>query len=137
MQLTRFDRWLREKFVYETHIRTLRPLESVPGGVRAIKLPEKPGQRYRHLFIARSSKDADAVIQQLKKNSQMYKTQIVDRDAWYIPLIAPKDKSVSWWLISLVVFTISGASVVLYIKNLLSDPMLRKEILEALQILQG
>ncbi len=27
MQLTRFDRWLREKFVYETHIQTLRPAD--------------------------------------------------------------------------------------------------------------
>ena len=30
MQLTRFDRWLKVKFVQETHILTLRPLEHTP-----------------------------------------------------------------------------------------------------------
>ena len=92
MQLTRFDRWLREKFVYETHIHTLRPPESIPAGIRAVELPEAPGKRYKHLFIADSSKAADALIHQLKENSQMYTTQVVDRDAWFVPVHRPQGK---------------------------------------------
>ena len=59
MQLTRFDRWLREKFVYETHIQTLRPPETVPAGMRVVELPDVPGKRYKHLFVTGSSKVAD------------------------------------------------------------------------------
>ena len=57
----------------------------------------------KHLFVAKSSKAADALIAVLKENSQMYTTQIVDCDAWYVPFIAPKEKSLSWWLISMAV----------------------------------
>lgn len=96
MQLTRFDRWLREKYVYETHIHTLRPAEVLPKGIRVVDLPEVPGKRFRHLYIAASSKLADALISELKANGQMYSAQVVDRKAWYVPFIAPKGKSLTW-----------------------------------------
>lgn len=137
MQLTRFDRWLREKFVYETHIQTLRPPEQVPAGIQAVELPDAPGKRYKHLFVARSSKDADELIQSLKENSQMYTTQIVDRDAWFVPFIAPKEKSVSWWLISVVFISISCFFVLLYVKGLVQDPEFKKNFAEAIEIMKG
>ncbi|MGD7653492.1 MAG: hypothetical protein ACQCXQ_09785 [Verrucomicrobiales bacterium] len=137
MQLTRFDRWLRETFVYETHIRTLRPPEFIPAGILVVELPETPGQRYNHLFIARSSKAADALIRQLKESSQMYKTQVVDRKTWLTPIVAPKHKSVTWWIVSAIVFSISAVFIFSYLKNLLADPELRQNISEALQIIQG
>lgn len=137
MQLTRFDRWLREKFVYETHILTLRPPEQIPAGIRAMDLPEAPGKRYKHLFIARRSKDADELISNLKENSQMYATQIVDREAWFVPLIAPKEKSVSWWLISVAVISVSVFYVLLYLKGLVQDPEFRQNFMEAVEIMKG
>lgn len=136
MQLTRFDRWLRERFVYETHIHTLRPPESIPDGIRAVELPEVPGKRYKHLFIAKSSKAADDLIQVLKESSQMYTTQIVDREAWYVPFVAPKEKSVTWWLVSVAFFTTSAFFVLLYIKGLVQDPEFRKNFMEALDLLK-
>lgn len=137
MQLTRFDRWLREKFVYETHIHTLRPPESIPAGIRVQELPDVPGKRYKHLFIAASSKAADALILQLKENSQMYTTQIVDRDAWYVPFIAPKEKSVTWWLFSALVISASVFFILLYVKSLVQDPEFRENFMEALKLLKG
>jgi hypothetical protein len=137
MQLTRFDRWLREKYVYETHIHTLRPPETVPPGIRAVELPEVPGKRYKHLFVAKSSKAADALIAVLKENSQMYTTQIVDCDAWYVPFIAPKEKSLSWWLISMGVMTVCAFFVLLYVKSLVEDPEFRKNFMETLEIMKG
>lgn len=137
MQLTRFDRWLREKFVYETHIHTLRPPESVPRGIRVIPLPEVPGKRYKHLFVAGSTKLADQLINQLKENSQMFTTQVVDRKAWYIPFIAPKNRSVSWWIISAIVFLISAFFVLTYLQSLIQNPTFRKNFSEALEILKG
>lgn len=137
MQLTQFDRWLREKFVYETHIQTLRPPESIPRGIRAVELPDAPGKRYKHLFIAGNSKAADELIRQLKENSQMYTTQIVDREAWFVPFIAPKDKSVTWWLISVLLISVACFFVILYIKGLVEDPEFRANFMDALKLLQG
>jgi hypothetical protein len=137
MQLTRFDRWLREMFVYETHIQTLRPVEEVPRGVRQIDLPETPGRRFKHLYIAPNSKDADRLIASLKENSQMYQTSIVDKDAWYVPLVAPKEKSVTWWLFSVLFFTVASFVVLLYLKTLVQDPEFRKNFAEAIEILKG
>ena len=99
MQLTHFDRWLREKYVYETHIHTLRPPESLPEGVRAVEIPDVPGKRYKHLFVASSSKAADALISQLRQNSQMYTTAIVDRSEVLNRTVderAPDDELIAW-----------------------------------------
>lgn len=137
MQLTRFDRWLREKFVYETHIHTLRPPESLPAGIREVEIPDIPGKRYKHLYVAPSSKLADALISQLKESGQMYSTQIVDRETWYVSFIAPKDKSVSWWLISVVVITISSFFALLYLKGFVEDPEFRKNFMESLKLFKS
>lgn len=137
MQLTRFDRWLRERFVYETHIHTLRPPESLPAGIRTVEIPDVPGKRYKHLFVASSSKLADELIAMLRENSQMYTTQIVDRDDWYVPFLAPKDKSVTWWLISMVVITVSAFFVLLYLKGLIEDPEFRKNFMEAIKLFKS
>ena len=137
MQLTRFDRWLREKYVYETHIHTLRIPESLPDGVRAVEIPDVPGKRYKYLFVAKSSKAADKLIEQLKENSQMYTTQIVDCDAWYVPFIAPKDKSLTWWLISVILITVSSFYVLLYLKGFVDDPNFRKNFMEAVKLFKS
>jgi len=137
MQLTRFDRWLREKYVYETHIHTLRPPPSVPAGIRTVEIPDIPGKRYKHLFVADSSKVADELISQLREDSQMYTTQIVDKNRWYVPLIAPKDKSVTWWLFSAAVIAVSVFFVLVYLKGLIDDPEFRKNFAETLKILKG
>ncbi|MES2440100.1 MAG: hypothetical protein V4584_13610 [Verrucomicrobiota bacterium] len=137
MQLTRFDRWLREKYVYETHIHTLRLPESLPAGIRTVEIPDIPGKRYKHLFVAKSSKVADELISHLKENSQMYTTQIVDRKDWYVPFIAPKNKSVTWWLFSAVFITISVFFVLLYLKGLVEDAEFRKNFMEALKLFKS
>jgi len=137
MQLTRFDRWLREKFVYETHIRTLRQPESIPPGVRTVDLPEAPGKRYKHLFVAGSSKLADELIYVLKQDGQMYTTQIVDRKKWYVPFIAPKDRSITWWVFSMFVIVISIFVGLIYLKGLTEDPEFRKNFMEALNLFKN
>jgi hypothetical protein len=137
MQLTRFDRWLREKFVYETHIQTLRPPEFIPAGIQSIDLPEAPGKRFKHLFIAKRSRDADELIRVLRENSQMYNTQIVDRDAWYVPFIAPKDKSLTWWLFSVAFSAVCAFFVLLYLKGLVQDPEFRANFLDALKLFKS
>lgn len=137
MQLTRFDRWLREKFVYELHIQTLRPPESLPHGIRVVDLPDAPGRRFKHLFIVRDNKAADELVRSLKENNQMYNAQVVDRDAWYVPFVAPKEKSVTWWLFSTAVIIVAVFFALLYVKGLAQDPEFRKNFGEALELLKG
>lgn len=137
MQLTRFDRWLREKFVYETHIHTLRQPEAIPQGIRIVETPDLPGKRYKHLFVANSSKLADEMIDMLRENSQMYTTQIVDRTSWYVPFIAPKNKSVTWWLFSAAIICFSVFCVLMYVKGLAEDPEFRKNFMEAVKLFKS
>ncbi len=138
MQLTHFDRWLREKFVYETHILTLRAPETVPMGIRRVAMPEVPGQRYKHLLVARSNRLADALIHQLKEDGQMYTTRVVDKKAWFVPFLAPKHgKSVTWWVVSTVVISISVISALYYLKGFAEDPEFRKNFSEAVNIMKG
>jgi len=137
MQLTKFDRWLRKKFVYELHVQTLRPPPSIPRGIRAFDLPDSPGKRYKHLYIARSNKAADHLIGKLKESNQIYTTQVVDRKAWYVPFIAPKNKSPTWWLFSAVVILISAFFALLYVKQLVDDPEIRENFRDAIEIMKG
>jgi hypothetical protein len=137
MQLTRFDRWLRERFVYQTHIHTLRLPESIPRGIHAVTLSNVADKRYKHLFIAHRSSAADAFIRQLKADNQMYTIQIIDRDAWYVPFIAPKEKSLTWTIFSIIVITTSVFFVLIYLKSLVENPEFRKNFLDALHIMKG
>lgn len=137
MQLTPFDRWLREKFVYQTQVLTLRPPPSLPKGIRAAALPGAQGVRYKFLFIAKSAKAADALIRQLKADGQMFMTRIVDRDAWFVPFIAPKGKSPTWWLISVVLISAAVLCALHYLKDLVEDPVFRKNFMKSIETMKG
>jgi trans-aconitate methyltransferase len=135
MQLTRFDRWLREKYVYQTQIRTLRPPESLPTGIKSVKVPDVPGKRYKYLYVANRTEAADQFITNLKETGQMYTTQVVDRKCWYVPFIAPKTRSVTWWVIS-TVFTLTSACIILvWLSGLAGDPEFRKNLADSFNLL--
>jgi cadmium resistance protein CadD (predicted permease) len=134
MQLTRFDRWLREKFVYETQINTLSAVDSLPSGIRTVKKPNLAGRRYNYLYVAKSSKAADHFLSQLKDNNQMYTTQVVDKNAWYVPFFAPKNKSVTWWIISTVIILIALFCLLFYLNLLRNDPVFMKNFMETLEL---
>ena len=137
MQLTRFDRLLREHFVYETHIKTLRAPDSVPKGIRVEQLPDIPGVRYKHLFIARNSKLADSFIASLREDNLMFFTTMVDRKAWFVPWIAPNNKSLTWRLAWIVLAATSAFYVISYLVALLSQPEVRQMFAEAIEVLKG
>jgi hypothetical protein len=137
MQLTRFDRWLRERYVHETHIQTLRAPEFVPKGVRAERLPEVPGKRYRFLFIVRGSRAADEFVTSLREANLMFSTAVVDREAWFVRWIAPQHKSLTWILAWIALGGISGFFGIRYLFNLLTDPEIQKILRESLETLKG
>lgn len=137
MQLTRFDRWLREKFVHETHIYSLRPPQFVPPKIRADDLPEKPGVRFKHRYIARDTKTADALINNLKENNQMFTTRVVDRKDWYVKFLAPQHRSVTWWCAWLVLFILGAFVIGGALRSLWLNPTFRENFDDAIRILQG
>lgn len=136
MQLTRFDRWLIEEFVHETHIHTMSRPESLPKGVREIPVPETQGRRFKYHFVALNPKKARILAESLKENGQLFSTQVVNRRAWYVPIIAPPGKSITWrciWIIAASVSTVLGTA---YLHQLWSDDTFRKNFIEAIKILQ-
>lgn len=100
MQLTKFDHWLKERFIYETHIFTLRlPESGFPSGVDVQELDQNKGGDYRHRIIVKDNKVAEDVILMLRKNHIMHATQVIEGKNWYNKRIAPKGKSFTYmWI---------------------------------------
>ena len=136
MQLTRFDRWLRERYVYETHIQTLRSPEAIPKGIRVHQLPEIPGKRFKFLFIVRGSRAADAFIISLREANLMFATAVVDREAWHVRWIAPKNGSLSWILAWIALGGVAGFFGISYLIRLFSDPEVQQMLRESLETLK-
>ena len=63
MQLTQFDRWLRERFIYRTHIYTMRlPEAGVPSQVLVEELEDSPTRRYRYRLIVNAKRDVENLL---------------------------------------------------------------------------
>lgn len=107
MQLTHFDRWLRERFIYRTHIYTMRlPESGVPSQVLVEELEQSATRKYRYRLIANAKHDVEALLSALREGNQMFATRIVETNSWYKPIIAPKGKSfffrLFWWLVAVL-----------------------------------
>ena len=137
MQLTRIDRWLKEKFVYEIQILTLRGAEDVPGGIREMVLPEKPGRRYRFLYTTNNASAAEALLERLKEQNQMFTTKVVDKKGWWVQFIAPEGKSPTWYVTSVFILMGILTPVVIWLRGLIQDPEFIKNAKETLEILKG
>lgn len=137
MQLTRFDRWLLESFIQETHIYTLSPPPSLPRGIREIPMPENPSRRYQHHFASRKGKATNKLIAMLRQSGQMFSTQVVERPVWYAPFIAPKGRSVTWRLVWGVLTCIGVFWVTIYLKGLWDNPEFRNNLIDAKKVLEN
>jgi hypothetical protein len=60
----------------------------------------------------------------------------VNRKAWFVPILAPKDKSLTWTLTWIVLGGISSYAVITYLIGLLSRPEIWKMISESIEILK-
>jgi len=137
MQLTRFDRWLRETFVYETQIHTMRKVEPPPRDCVCTAMPEKPGQRYRFRYTTRSAKAARMLIAHLKEKGMMFDTRVSNRRGWHVKILAPEGKSPTWWLVSAVFFISLLASLAFLAMRLWNNPEIREYLIESIEILKG
>jgi len=137
MQLTRFDHWLRETFIYETQVFTLRPPSKLPRGVKERKRYKAPrGSRYNHLYIPKSEQANRQLLALLNQQNQLFTTQIVERKTWYASILAPLGKSFTWRVISAILIAIGLTSAFLYVQGLWDNPEFRKNLLESVEILK-
>jgi len=106
MQLTKLDRWLKERFIYETHIFVLRlPDEKLPRGVKVQDVDSRKTGDYKHKLVIKDNDLADYVIQLLKDNRLMYATHVVEGKYWYNNRIAPEGKSFTFvWVSRFLIF---------------------------------
>ena len=137
MQLTAFDRWLKEKFAIETHVQVLRLPEEMPRGVKIVNLPDIAGQRFKFLLVTKKTVIANRLFEILRDESMMYNTQIVVKDKWYIRFIAPEERSVTWTIISWTIVAAIVAGVAFVLNKLWQNPEIRENLMEALEILKG
>lgn len=109
--LTVIDHWLRQNFLLETHIYTMRLPEQVPNGVRVQELPESATKRYRYRLVTSKPRITDKLVKNLKESGLLFTTQVVELNTWFRPIIAPKGKSFVFnvfWLFSFI-FVILGS----------------------------
>lgn len=137
MQLTQFDRWLREKFIYRTHIYTMRlPESGVPSQVLIEELEESPTRRYRYRLIVNARRDLEILLAVLRKGNQMFATRIVEGNPWYRPIIAPEGKSfffrLFWWAVVIVV----AFTVLILGYAVITNEGLKTDIMESLDLLR-
>lgn len=138
MQLTRLDRWLKERFIYETHIFTLRlPEGDMPNGVTVAELEQNKRGDYRHRIRIKNNKAADDVIALLKQNHIMHAIHVVEGKNWYNSRIAPKGKSFTYmWIFrffSFIGICIAGFGAM----KLLQNVELRSTIMDTINELKA
>lgn len=109
--LTVFDHWLRERFIYKTHIYTMRLPEKLPRGIKVRELPASPSRRYRYRAVSSSNKKTDQLVRALNEGGMMFSTQIVESKGPLKGIIAPKGQSVLlsvFWLLSMLGLTLAS-----------------------------
>ena len=90
MQLTKLDHWLKQRFIYETHIFTLRlPEEALDRGVEVQEVEQNKGGDYRHRLVIKDNNLAENVIIDLRQRQIMHATHIVEGTNWYNNHICP------------------------------------------------
>ncbi len=106
MQLTRLDRWLKERFIYETHIFTLRiPEEGLPPGVEVSEVEQKKSGDYKYRLVINDNELSEQFIQDLKEGHIMHAAHIVEGKHWYNKRISPEGKSFTFmWILRFFTF---------------------------------
>lgn len=132
--LTPVDHWLRDKFLLQTHVYTLRLPEKLPRGVTVRELPESPSNKYRYRMVADTSIATEKLVTKLGEAGMMFKTQVVEKNTPLKPIIAPKGGSVLlsvFWMFSLAGLTYGLLKM---FKTLTSNPVFMENIRGAVQI---
>jgi len=138
MQLTKLDRWLKERFIYETHIFTLRlPECKLPKGVEIEDVEQNKGGDYRHRIMIKDNEIAQNVMNLLKEDHIMHATHVVEGKNWYNQRIAPEGKSFTYrWILRFISLIILSAGAYGVFK-LSQNEELRSTIMDTIEELKS
>ncbi len=107
MVQTRLDRWLKEKFIYVTHVYVLRlPEFKLPRGSKVQELGAEKVGNYSLRIIVESNAAADDLTNKLRDNRQMFAVKVVESNPWFGRFIAPKSQSFTYRII--FIFMLAG-----------------------------
>ena len=84
--------------------------------------------------MANADSDVRAVIATLKAGNQMFATRIEEANPWYKKIIAPEGKSFFFRVIWIGVTSVTVISVISYCAVALSDPELRGQLMESIDL---
>lgn len=132
--LTSVDHWLREKFILQTHVYTLRLPKELPRGIKVRELAVSPSSHYKYRLITNSNATTDKLIEKLGEGGLMFKTQVVEKKTFLKPLICPKGGSVlltAFWMISLIGLTFGSIKM---FKTLAQDEVFMENLRGAIAI---
>lgn len=138
MQLTKLDRWLKERFVYETHILTLRlPEDKLPTGVVLQDVEQNKGGDYKHRLIVKDNDLAGQMVTQLKESHIMHAVHVVEGHHWYNKRIAPEGQSFTYrWIFRFITMIMLSAGAYGMFK-LSQNEELRATIMGAIEDLKS
>lgn len=138
MQLTKLDRWLKERFIYETHILTLRlPEGELVAGIEVEDVAQNKGGDYRHRMIIKDNDLAENMVKQLKDDHIMHAVHVVEGNNWYNNRIAPEGKSFTYmWIFRFIAMIMACAGAYGFVK-LWENEDLRATIMGAIEDLKS
>lgn len=135
--LTKVDHWLRERYLLQTHLYTLRLPQSLPSGVSASELPETATRRYRYRIVSNTNELTDKTIKILNDQGLMFATQVIERKTWLKPIIAPKSGSViltAFWLVSFCGLILGTMKLASQLRN---DAVFMENFRDAVEVFKG
>ena len=120
MQQTSFDRWLRKKYVYSTHVYCNTLPHTVPEGVTVDETSEEMGGRYLYRFTARSEQQLNELTAHLEVANITYTSRVADASGARGKMFNNPNKSftmqISWliFIIAILAILFSGLPVHLW-----------------------
>ena len=116
MQQTRLDRWLKEKFVMETHVLSLSAPPWIPPGTKLESLEVGIKNRFRYKMVIRKRSDLEKALQSLSDANQTFVTRIESRKVWCRSLFDdPLGRSFTFRVLGLVFLAAIVATLVYYV----------------------
>ena len=92
MQLTRLDHWLKQKFLHQTYIFSLRlPEQKLPRGVEISNVESNKKGDYKYKLVVKKNKTAEETIKILRDEGLMHATHVVDVNNGFNKLIVPSN----------------------------------------------
>ena len=124
MQQTKLDRWLKDRFVFETHVFCLSEPPWVPPEVKLEPMEVNLRNRFRFRMVIRNQKHLDQALQALKDQNQTFATRVEPRPVWYRKYLDdPHGGSLTFRLIWIVIIVVAVASAIVFFPKGLIDQL--------------